>query len=106
VQTKPQADLLADLAADRMQYPRLTYRLGGVPAVPWLQLGDRITITAAEPITTSRDAIITKLDFSWQPNSRFTMSVEAVDAAGLFQYPTFFVLGTSVYNSSTEVLFR
>lgn len=106
VQTKPQADLLADLAADRMQYPRLTYRLDGVPAIPWLQLGDRITITATEPITTSRDAIITKLDFRWQVNSLFTMSIEAVDAAGLFQYPTFFVLGTSVYNSSTEVLFR
>lgn len=106
VQTKPQADMLADLAADRMQYPRLTYKLNGVPAIPWLQLGDRITITATDPITTSREAIVTKLDFAWQPNARFTMTVEAVDAAGLFQHAAFFVVGTSLYNSATQVLFR
>lgn len=106
VQTKPQADLIADLAADRMQYPRLTYKINGAPAVPWLMLGDRITITATSPITTSRDAIITKLDFSWRPSARFTMNVEAVDAAGLFQYDNFFVLGTSRYNASDAVIFR
>jgi len=106
IQTKPQADLVADLVCDRMQYPRLTYKLAGVPAIPWLQLGDRITITATDPITTSRAAIVTKLDFAWQPNGRFTMGVEAVDAAGLFQHASFFVVGTSLYNSATQVLFR
>jgi len=97
---------VADLVCDRMQYPRLTYKLAGVPAIPWLQLGDRITITATDPITTSRAAIVTKLDFAWQPNGRFTMGVEAVDAAGLFQHASFFVVGTSPYNSATQVLFR
>lgn len=106
IQTKPQADLLADLAADRMQYPRLTYKISGVPAVPWLQLGDRITITATEPITTSRQAIVTKLDFSWRPEARFVMNVEAVDAAGLFQYSDFFVVGTNEYYEGGVVMFR
>jgi hypothetical protein len=106
IQTKAQADLVADLAADRMQYPRLTYKINGCPAIPWLQLGDRITITAAEPITTSREAIVTKLDFSWKPDARFTMNVEAVDAAGLFQYDGFFVIGTSRYNDGDAVAFR
>ena len=106
IQTLPQAALVADLSVDRMQYPRLTYRINGAPAIPWLQLGDRVTITATEPITTSREAILTKLDYSWQPNGRFSMNVEAVDAAGLFQYAKFFVLGTSAYGSADEVLFR
>ena len=52
IQTLPQAALVADLSVDRMQYPRLTYRINGAPAIPWLQLGDRVTITATEPITT------------------------------------------------------
>lgn len=106
IQTKAQADLVADLAADRMQYPRLTYKISGSPAVPWLQLGDRITITATEPITTSRQAIITKLDFAWRPDARFTMNVEAVDAAGLFQYDVFFTVGTSEYAEGGVVIFR
>ena len=80
--------------------------INGAPAIPWLQLGDRVTITATEPITTSREAILTKLDYSWQPNGRFSMNAEAVDAAGLFQYAKFFVLGTSAYGSADEVLFR
>lgn len=106
IQTKLQADLVADLVADRMQYPRLAYTLRGVPAIPWLQLGDRITITATDPITTSRQAIITKLDFSWQPNALFTMTIDAVDAAGLFPYRSYFVVGTTALGSTTSVLFR
>lgn len=106
IQTDHQAALIADLVADRMQYPRLTYRINGVPAYPWLQLGDRVTITATEPITTAREAIITKLDFSWQPQGRFSMNVEAVDAAGLFPYSSYFIVGTTALGSATSVLFR
>lgn len=104
VQTREQAEMLADLAVDRMQYPRLTYQLSGVPAIPWLQLGDRITITAAQPITTSRTAIITKLSFSFRPDAPFTMSLEAVDTAGLYTYAALFKIGTSEYGG--EYMFR
>lgn len=106
IQTDQQASLIADLVADRMQYPRLTYKLNGVPAYPWLQLGDRVTITATDPITTAREAIITKLDYSWQPQGRFAMNVEAVDAAGLFPYASYFIVGTTALGSTTSVLFR
>lgn len=106
IQTDHQASLVADLVCDRMQYPRFTYKINGVPAFPWLQLGDRATITATEPITTAREAIITKLDFSWQPAGRFSMNVEAVDAVGLFPYPSYFVIGTTALGSTTSVLFR
>lgn len=106
IQTDHQASLIADLVADRMQYPRFTYRINGAPAYPWLQLGDRVTITATEPITTAREAIVTKLDFSWQPQGRFSMNVEAVDAVGLFPYSSYFVIGTTAAGSATSVLFR
>lgn len=104
VQTPAQASLLADFLVDRMQYPRLTYTLSGVPAIPWLQLGDRVTITASEPITTSRDAIITKLSFRFVPQSGFSMDVECIDAAGLFLYGGYMVIGTG--ELGREVVFR
>ena len=95
VQTKPQAELLADLLADRMRYPRLIYRINGVKALPWLQLGDKITVTANDVLTDSRTAIITALAFTWAPEARFAMNVSAVDSAGLYPYTSFFVIGTS-----------
>lgn len=104
VQTREQAEMLADLAVERMQYPRLTYQLTGVPAIPWLQLGDKITITASQPITTSRTAIITKLAFTWRPDAPFTMTIDAVDTAALYTYAALFVIGTSEYGG--EYIFR
>lgn len=104
IQQAAQAQMIADLACDRMQYPRMVYRLSGVPAIPWLQLGDRITITASEPITTSRTAIITKLSFRWSATDNFTMTVDAVDTLALYLYSAFFVIGTSDYGG--ERMFR
>jgi hypothetical protein len=105
VQTVPQAELLADLLADRMRYPRLIYRLSGVKALPWLQLGDRVTITVDEPLTNSRTAIVTALGFSWAPEARFAMTVTAVDSAGLYPYTAFFTIGTSAL-AGTDVIYR
>lgn len=104
IQQESQAQLIADLAVDRMSFPRLTYRLSGVPAIPWLQLGDRITITAAKPITTSRYAIITGLSFQWKPDAVFTMTVDCIDTLALYSYAALFKIGTSEYGG--EYAFR
>lgn len=100
VQTEAQANLLASLAANRMRYPRLTYKLQNARAVPWLQLGDRITISATEPLSSSRDGIITELAFSWAPNSSFLMNITAIDTDGLFEYESYFIVGTDDYNDA------
>lgn len=97
IQTNAQAELLASLAAYRSSYPRLTYEINGAPALPWLQLGDMITIDTSEPVTDDRYAIVTKLSFSWQPEGVFLMNVTAVDKAALFEYDDYHVLGTDDY---------
>ena len=96
VQTRAQAGMLAVLAASRMRYPRLTYKTSG-PALPWLQLGDCVTIEAAEPLTTARPAIVTGLAFSWAPDQAWMMTVDAVDSAALFEYANYHVIGTTNY---------
>lgn len=96
VQTRAQAEMLAVLAASRMRYPRLTYKSSG-PAFPWLQLGDCVEIDAPEPMTTARNAIITGLSFSWSPDQAWTMTVDAVDSAALFEYSNYHVIGTHDY---------
>lgn len=99
LQTAGQAELLAVLAAYRNGYPRLTYEIGGAPALPWLQLGDMVTIDTSEPVTDDRSAIITELSFSWQPEGAFLMDVSAVDKAALFEYDDYHVLGTDDYGA-------
>jgi hypothetical protein len=97
VQTNAQAELLASLAAYRNSYPRLSYQISGAPALPWLQLGDMVTIDTSQPITADRYAIITALAFSWQPQGAFTMNVTAVDKAALFEYSNYHVVATNDY---------
>lgn len=102
VQTEAQAELIATLNAYRLSYPRLTHKFAGVPALPWLQLGDRITIdiqdhSTTNPMTTARAGIITGLSFSWQPDGPFTMALDAVDVDGLFEYDDYHILGTDDY---------
>jgi hypothetical protein len=97
VQNNAQAELLAALAAYRNSYPRLTYQISGAPALPWLQLGDMVTIDTSEPITADRYAIITGLSFSWQPEGPFLMNVTAVDKSALFEYTDYHVIGTDDY---------
>jgi hypothetical protein len=99
IQTVAQAELLATITAYRKSFPRLAYTLNGVPALPWLQLGDCVTIDVSEPVTADRTAIVTKLGFSWSPQGPFLMTLEAVDKAGLFEYSDYHVLGTTHYGS-------
>jgi hypothetical protein len=86
----------------RLAYPRLTHRFSGIPAMPWLQLGDKVTIEPAAHsgtniVTTARAAVITALSFSWRPEGAFVMGLEAADAAGLYEYSDYHRLDTDDY---------
>lgn len=95
VQTRAQAQLIALLTASRMRYPRLTYKTSG-PALPWLQLGDRVTIDAT-PLSSARYAIVTGLSFSWSPDQPWTMTADSVDVAALYEYDNYHIIGTDRY---------
>jgi hypothetical protein len=102
IQTKGQAQIIATTQAYRLTYPRLIHRFSGVPALPWLQLGDRIGIdiqahSGTNPVTTDRYAIITGLSFAWKPEEAYTMAIEAADVAGLYEYSNYHTLGTDDY---------
>ena len=110
IQTKGQAQIVATTQAYRMSYPRLIHRFSGVPALPWLQLGDRIAIdiqahSGTNTMTADRYGIITGLSFSWQPDGPFVMSIEAADVAGLYEYSDYHVLGAVANTYGTNRVF-
>lgn len=97
MQTRAQAQMAALLTASRMRYPRLTYKSTG-PALPWLQLGDRVTIDAT-PLSSARYAIVTGLSFAWSPTAPWTMTLDSIDVAALYEYDNYHVIGSDDYGA-------
>lgn len=98
MQTWQQANVAASLAANRLRYPRLSYRVTG-PALPWLQLGDKVTLSATEPLSADRYGIVTGLSFSFAPNAAWMMTIDAIDTAGLFEHANYHIVGTDNYGA-------
>jgi hypothetical protein len=91
-QTPGQTRLLGNLLSDRMREPVLTLRLTQCPALPTLELGDRITVQGANN-ELDREAVVTGLHWTFGPAAR--MDIDAVDATGLYGESGYFVVGTS-----------
>ena len=80
----------------------MTYTVSGFKALPWLQLGDRVTITLPEAITVSRSMIVTAISLSWRPDAPLLQTLTGIDRAGLFEYEDYFILGASAYGTGSE----
>lgn len=98
VQSRAQANMIAQFLLDRYERPRLAYKLSGMPGNPVRIPGDRVTINDASVMSSSRAAIVIGLMWRYGEMS-YTMDLEAVDAASLYPYlgasPGYFVIGTN-----------
>lgn len=101
IQTRAQAGSLALFLLHRSEYPRLTYKLTGVPGNPARMCGDRITVNDSVTMSAGRDAYITGVSWRLTANG-FTQDIEATDAANLYPYAStgYFVLGTNKLGAS------
>ena len=101
IQTQAHAGAVAQMMLHRSEYPRLTYRLRGVPGVPSRLCGNRITIQDDTIMSSSREAFITGISWRLTQNG-FTQDIEAIDAASLYPYQSegYFVVGTNKVGAS------
>lgn len=99
IQSRAQADALAQFVLDRQEEPALFYLIEGVQGDPERRLGDRITINDTEQMDSARDALVIGIDWAYSAQGGFRQSLMAVDVAGLYPYvdasPSYFVLGTN-----------
>ena len=103
VQSRGQAASLALFLLNRSEYPRLTYKLGGVPGKPTRKCGDRITVNDTVTMSAGRDAFI--VGMAWRINaSGYVCDIEAMDAATLFPYASYFVIGTNKIGGAGDTL--
>ena len=97
IQHKSQAASLAEFLADRYKDPRLVLSLTGVPGIPYLELGDRVTVNDSTLFSTARDCFIVGLKGRLSLQDGFSMDFTLADAAAMTARTSYFALGTSKY---------
>jgi hypothetical protein len=101
IRSRVHAETLAEHVLDRFKAPPLTIRLRGVPCVPFLEPGNRVTVTETLGGTGINEPFfITKLTWTW--GNSFEMTLDLVRAADLYPYSDYFVIGTSKYGDPTH----
>jgi len=104
IQTEAQADMLASIALDRSDDPRQTLTLSGVPAIPYLQLGDRTTVTVTEFGISSVDYFVTGIGEQYGPGPLYEMNLTLLEASSFYEYTTaqYFILNTDAPSAGTS----
>ena len=98
VQTYRHAQMIADFLLARFKDPVQVIDLRGVPARPWLEVGDRVTVT--ETLTgISEDYWIGKIGWRWQPKGTYTQDLTLMRIADMFSAEDYFIIGTSKYGT-------
>jgi len=99
VQTYRHAQMIADFLLSRFKEPVQRVSLKGVPARPWLEVGDRITVT--ETLTDiDEDYFIVSIKWVFDGAGGYVQSIDAIRCSDLFPYTDYFTIGTSVYGSA------
>lgn len=101
IQTVRHAQAVAEFALARFKDPIRRVRLGGIPARPWLEVGDRVTVT--ETLTDiDEDYFIENMHWRFD-GRRYTMDLDMVRAADMFPYTGYFIVGTSSYGTTARL---
>lgn len=104
IQSRAQAAMLAEFLRDRYQLPRLFFFLRGVPGNPARRLGDRITVSDASVMNSSRHVFITEI--RWRLDDKgFVQDIGCIDAVGLFPDQHYFTLGSSELGGSHALFY-
>lgn len=105
IQTYQHAKMVGDYLLARYKDPIHVVQIAGARGVPWLEVGDRVTIT--DSLTGLDDEyFLVHIRWTFASGSPYTMDVTAMKAGDLFSYlDEYFVLGTSWYGSPMEAAY-
>lgn len=92
IQTPEHAHALAEFIAYRLRYPRQSLTLSNLAAMPWLETGDRVTVTERNGLL-SADFYVQKIELTLR-GGVLGMNLRLLAADGLFASTNYFRLGT------------
>jgi hypothetical protein len=100
IQSYRQAEAIGEFALGRFATPVNAVRLVGANGLPWLEPGDRITVTAPNVDASDKAYMIIKIDWSFAPpDMAYLMNIEAIRMSDLYAGSDYAVIGTSKYGS-------
>lgn len=103
LQSDYQAEMLGDFLSDRLQHaPELWVWQG--PAIPWLEVGDRVTVVDS-PAGLNHDALIVGIQQESRFEDLYTETLTLLPVENLYKYSGYFTLGTSSYAASSDRVF-
>ncbi|NLE76315.1 MAG: hypothetical protein GX605_06130, partial [Chloroflexi bacterium] len=98
VQSKGQAEAVADFLLARYRSPRATYRLTA-RAIPWLEVGDRVTVNIAAT-GHNEDFFIVGLGTAFDVGGGYRHTYELLRCSDLLPYSDWFVVGATAYGAA------
>ena len=101
IQTKEHAQALADFMLERGQEVRKAPPLVNLDGMPWLEIGDRVTVTE-QGSTSLGDFFVNQIPWKWESGKGMSMSPVCMPA-GLFAYDDYFILGTNTLGSGSSL---
>lgn len=100
IQTREHAQALANFLLDRYKVPRMTCQLRDLDGMPWLEVGDRVTVTEYNG-ELAADFFVQAITWHFSSERGMSMDLELLQADDLFPYTDYFVLGTSTLGSGS-----
>lgn len=93
------AQMVGDYMLSRYKMPVTHLVIRGIPARPWLEVGDRITVT--ESLTgINLDCMIGRMEWTFsRENPLYTQTLHVMPYNDIFPYSNYFILGESVFGN-------
>ena len=97
MQTWAQANALSNFLAVKCARVRPTWRLRGVPGVPQLEPGDRVSFVDRRTLGSgaTREGFLTGISWQGSAGTGFKQELEIMDAEGLYEYTDWFYVGVT-----------
>lgn len=107
MQTYEQAAMLAELLAVRCRRVRPTWRLGGAPGVPQLELLDVVTFQDEKSLGSGQSVSALVTDIRWEASSTggFTQNITVMDITDWAEYSSYFIVGLDSLGASERIYY-
>lgn len=94
IQSWAQGNGLGHYLLDLGRTPRMTLKATTIKAMPWLEIGDRVTFTEKNGATVG-DGFVHRINLSQPAGSGIIMDIDALPVSDLIRSANYFQLGTS-----------
>jgi len=101
IQSYVHAQMIGDFLLERFKDPVQQIRIVGARGIPYLEVGDRVTVVADSVDSAHNEYYIGRLNWSYGAGENYRMDMECVRAYDLFPYTDYFVVGKSKWGSGT-----